>query len=177
VSGDVRPPGFCEHFRNDSGHSCHRRWRPDGSGFRYASFPRPKDENLTEDLGVVELATLRFVVRDDTSTHSQGFWYKILDESTDCRIRVQILENGSYNDFFYGVLSKEEIVWTETYLGIPRIRTAEFTVVSIIAKLFDVDMGDFLDDVYDYSTLFDCNPGAGVTTNWKYVIPSGRFWG
>lgn len=38
-------------------------------------------------------------------------------------------------------------------------------------------MADFIDDVYEYSQLWDVDPSPAIQTNWKYIIPLSSVFG
>jgi hypothetical protein len=128
-----------------------------------------KQEILTEEAGTLELSTLDLKVKDDTTTYSAGFWYNVLTSSTSLHILVELYEGGGYKTFFNGVLSGQEIIWTELYVGSSRVRVGQLTLDSVISKMFQINMATFINDCYDYAGT------AGMDTGFNTVGVTGLF--
>lgn len=140
----------------------------------------PLERVLNEEIGTTEVPTLEMEVRDDYSTHTAGFWYTLLKNSADIRLRVlhvgDIDAGGTQREFFVGSPSMEEALWTERYIGSSRIRTCRFTAINIIQKLFNINMGEFQDECRDHAEIY-WTRYTGQTEQFYYVLPVGTIMG
>lgn len=99
-------------------------------------------------LGQTEIGNVKISIRDDTSTYTYGFWYKVL--SGEAWIKILLDDE----DYFFGTVQADTIEWNEAYIsGTTRIRTCSFIMASMTQKLFDTPTADWLTEIYDNREL------------------------
>lgn len=105
-------------------------------------------ESANIALGQTEIGNMQISIRDDSSTYTYGFWYKVLSGETWLKI---LLDDAEY---FFGTVQADTVSWDENYIsGTTRIRTCEFIVASMTQKLFDTPTATWLTHAYDNREL------------------------
>lgn len=122
------------------------------------------EESADMSLGVHQLSSLKLTLRDDTSTYSYGFWFKVLSGET--HIRIYLNQGGSDLFYFFGIIQADTVVWGEEYIGSSRIRTVSFDLVDMAGKIMETLTADWSDDVIANS-VYTNNVSTGSIS---YVI-------
>lgn len=101
-------------------------------------------ESANIALGQTEIGNVRLKIRDDYTTYTWGFWYKILSGE----VWLKILLDGA--DYFFGTVQADTVEWGEFYIsGTTRIRTCSFVLASMTQKLFDTPTATWLTHAYN----------------------------
>jgi len=100
---------------------------------------------------VSELATFRLKLRDDYSTYTEGFWRKVLKNTTEePQIKITLTEGVTETYFFYGQVQRSETQMEEHYVDSATpafFRTFEITLVSLAFKMREVLIANVLSEI------------------------------
>lgn len=96
-------------------------------------------------MGIAQTSVLRMKLRDDYTTHSEGFWYKVLNG--DMNLRIYLNQDGIDTFYFFGKVQPETVEWEHSYIGSTRIRTVTFELISGEAVIFDTPTATWVDEV------------------------------
>lgn len=100
-------------------------------------------ESANIAIGQTEIGNVKISIRDDTSTYTWGFWYKIFSGEAWLKI---LLDD---TDYFFGTVQADTVMWGEAYFsGTTKIRTCNFVLASMTQKLFDTPTADWLTAAY-----------------------------
>jgi hypothetical protein len=128
-----------------------------------------RKEVIETSLGKSALSTLELIVRDDYSTYSEGFWYKILSTSGDTTYIRMTLNDGNGDEFYFiGKIFDPESDWDVQYYDSSTnayIRVAKLTLVDISYDLFNASTADWVTTIHanDVATgIVDVNKPSSV---------------
>jgi hypothetical protein len=102
-------------------------------------------ESANISVGISEIGNMQIRLRDDDSTYSQGFWYKVLQDET--RLRIYLDEGAGDTFYFFGYVEPGSIKWDEHYIGSTRIRTVSLTLISAMRIILDSKIDDWITEV------------------------------
>lgn len=107
-------------------------------------------EVMDRSPGESELATFELTVRDDYSTYTEGFWFKVLSDSSEKpQLRFYLNEGSGNIYFFWGELQEEETPVEELYVSsAPKyFRRIEIKLVALLSKAKDVLISDWIAEI------------------------------
>jgi hypothetical protein len=114
-------------------------------------------ETAQRDVGISEMSTLQIDLRDDRSTYSEGFWFKVLNG--DCRIRFYLSEGGTNKFYFFGTPQQDSTTWTDwAIVAGTYYRTASITLVSVTSIMMDTAVADWAAQIIVGPTVIGSGP-------------------
>lgn len=107
------------------------------------------EESADIKIGVSQIGTLRLRIRDDTSTYTEGFWYKVFGSTSE--LRFYLTENGVDTFYFYGLPQEETVEWEEYFIGSTYVREVTLSLLSVAYTILDTTTATWMTHVVDNS--------------------------